>query len=316
MLEITVEQIYQWIGQYFWPFCRIAAFFTILPILSTQLVSQRIRLVLAVAVTVVVAPMLEPVPMIELLSMQSFVIIFQQIIIGLAMGFVLQLMFHVFVIGGQAVAMQNGLGFATLVDPVNGVNVASISQLYLMTVNLLFFAFNGHLAVIYVIGTSFTYLPVGDAGFAIDQYLELVNLGSWMFMGAILVALPSVISLLVVNVAFGVISRVAPQMNVFMLSFPMNIAIGLMLFSIGLPMIQGLLLKQFEINRDRTLDVIYIIGDPDDPTLPNADGFRLEPPAGGWGKPPKTDLKMKNEPTPDSDAPPLDLPPEKDPPPP
>ena len=253
MLEITVEQIYQCIGQYFWPFCRIAAFFTILPILSTQLVSQRIRLVLAVAVTVVVAPMLEPVPMIELLSMQSFVIIFQQIIIGLAMGFVLQLMFHVFVIGGQAVAMQNGLGFATLVDPVNGVNVASISQLYLMTVNLLFFAFNGHLAVIYVIGTSFTYLPVGDAGFAIDQYLELVNLGSWMFMGAILVALPSVISLLVVNVAFGVISRVAPQMNIIAIGFPFTMVLGLVIIwltlSNVLPQYERLSGDAFEILR-------------------------------------------------------------------
>lgn len=242
MIEISLQQIYQWIGHYFWPFCRIAAFFTILPILSTQLVSQRIRLILALAVTVVVAPTVDAVPNIDLFSMQSFIIVFQQIIIGLAMGFILQILFQVFVIGGQAVAMQNGLGFATLVDPVNGINVASISQLYLMTVNLLFFAFNGHLAVIYLIGSSFNQVPVSDSGFPIDQYLDIVRLGSWMFSGAVLVALPSVISLLVVNVAFGVISRVAPQMNIIAIGFPFTMVLGLVIIWLTL----GNVLPQYE----------------------------------------------------------------------
>jgi flagellar biosynthetic protein FliR len=229
MIELSVEQIYQWIGQYFWPFCRIAAFFTMMPIISTQLVSTRIRLGLALGVTVVVAPVIEPVPMMDLLSMQSFIIILQQILIGLALGFVLQLLFQIFVVGGQVVAMQNGLGFATLVDPVNGINVASISQLYLMTVNLLFFAFNGHLAVMYLIGTSFEQLPIGTTGLPVENYLQLVKLASWMFSGAILVALPSIMALLVVNVSFGVISKVAPQMNIIAVGFPFTMVMGLVI---------------------------------------------------------------------------------------
>lgn len=234
MFEISIDQLYQWIGQYFLPFCRIAAFFTAMPVLSTQLVPTRIRLGLAVAVTIVVAPVLDPVPLIELLSMESFLIILQQVLIGVAMGFVLQLLFQVFVVGGQIVAMQNGLGFATLVDPVNGVNVASIGQLYLMTVNLLFFAFNGHLAVMYLIGSSFEHLPVGNVGLPVDNYLELARLASWMFTGAILVALPSIIALLVVNVSFGVISRVAPQMNIIAVGFPFTMVLGLVIIWITL----------------------------------------------------------------------------------
>lgn len=229
MFEISIAQLYQWIGQYFWPFCRIGAFFMAMPILSTQLVPARIRLGLAVAVTLVVAPMIKPVPMLELLSIESFLIILQQVLIGLVMAFVLQLLFQVFVVGGQIVAMQNGLGFATLVDPVNGVNVASVAQLYLMTVNLLFFALNGHLAVMYLIGSSFERLPVGDVGLPVDNYLEVVRLGSWMFSGAVLVALPSIIALLVVNVAFGVISRVAPQMNIIAVGFPFTMVLGLVI---------------------------------------------------------------------------------------
>ncbi len=252
MVEFSLEQLYQWIGQYFWPFCRIAAFFTLLPILSTQLVPQRIRLGLAIAVTVVVAPVIEPVPMIELFSVQSFIIIFQQITIGLAMAFVLQLLFQIFVVGGQAVAMQNGLGFATLVDPVNGVSVASISQLYLMTVNLLFFAFNGHLAVIYLVGSSFDTLPISDSGLVIDNYLEIARLGSWMFTGAILVALPSVIALLIVNVAFGVISRLAPQMNIIAVGFPFTMVLGLVIIWLTLSNV----LPQYERLSDDAFDFL------------------------------------------------------------
>lgn len=234
MFDVTLPQIYHWIGQYFWVFCRVGAFFTIMPILSTQLVPTQIRLGLALAVTLVIAPLVEPVPAIELLSLPSFLIIAQQILVGLAMGFVLQLLFHVFVVGGQMVAMQNGLGFATLVDPVNGVNVASISQIYLMTVNLLFFALNGHLAVMYLLGTSFEHIPISNVGLPIDNLLELVRLASWMFSGAMLVALPSIIALLVVNLSFGVISRAAPQMNIIAIGFPFTMVLGLVIIWLGL----------------------------------------------------------------------------------
>ena len=242
MLNLSINQIYEWIGQYFWPFCRIGAFFMILPIFSTQLVPVRIRLGLALAVTVLLAPLVKAVPMVDLLSFKSALIIVQQLLIGLAMGFIVQLLFQVFVIGGQAVAMQNGLGFATLVDPVNGINVASISQVYLMTVNLLFFAMNGHLAVIKLLAESFQSLPVSDTGIHVENYLELVRLGSWMFTGALMVALPSTISLLVVNITFGVISRVAPQMNIIAIGFPFTVVVGMVIIWLTL----GNVLPEFE----------------------------------------------------------------------
>ncbi|MFZ5605244.1 MAG: flagellar biosynthetic protein FliR [Pseudomonadota bacterium] len=235
MLELDVAQLYQWIGQYFFPLCRISAFFMVLPIFSTQLVPMRIRMGLAVATTVVIAPVIAPTPAQELLSLASILIILQ-----------------IFVIGGQAVAMQNGLGFATLVDPVNGVNVASISQLYLMTVNLLFFAMNGHLAVIQLIGSSFTHLPVAGSGIAMENYYELVHLGSWMFTGALLVALPSTISLLVVNIAFGVISRVAPQMNIIAVGFPFTMILGLVIIWLTLANV----LPQYEMLSDEAFTLM------------------------------------------------------------
>lgn len=250
MFEVTVPQIYAWIAQYFYPFCRIAAFFTLLPILSTQLVPQRIRLGLALMVTLLVAPLMAPMPRLELLSVPSFMVISQQILIGMAMAFVIQILFQVFVIGGQAVAMQNGLGFATLVDPVNGVNVASISQAYLMTINLLFFAFNGHLALFRMLVESFHWLPVSTSGIPLDNYFELVKQGSWMFSGALMVALPSTVSLLVVNLAFGVIARVAPQMNIIAVGFPFTMVMGLVIvwltLSNLLPLYENMSVEAFE----------------------------------------------------------------------
>ena len=242
MVDLGITQIYQWIGQYFWPFCRISAFFMILPVFSTQLVPIRIRLGLALATTVLVAPTIKSVPGFELMSLPSILVIAQQLLIGLALGFVVQLLFQVFVIGGQAVAMQNGLGFASLVDPVNGISVASISQVYLMTVNLLFFAMNGHLAVIKLLSESFQSLPLGTSGIPTDNYLELVRLGSWMFSGALMVALPSTISLLVVNITFGVIARVAPQMNIIAVGFPFTMVLGLVIIWLTLANV----LPQFE----------------------------------------------------------------------
>jgi len=215
-------------GQYFWPFCRIAAFFMVVPIIGTALVSMRIRLGLALAVTAVIGMTIEPLNAIDPFSSAAMVIIVQQILIGVVMAFVMQFLFQVFSLAGQMIAMQNGLGFGTLIDPVNGIAVTSISQLYLMTVNLLFFTMNGHLILITMLAESFGILPIGNA-LPDASLLVLVNTGSWLFGSAVLVAWPAVIALLVVNFTFGVISRVAPQMNIISIGFPFTMVMGLII---------------------------------------------------------------------------------------
>ncbi|MDX1694205.1 MAG: flagellar biosynthetic protein FliR [Ketobacteraceae bacterium] len=241
-MELALNQIYEWLGQLFYPFCRIGAFFTAVPIIGTQLVPVRIRLALALPVTLLVAPIIPPVPDVEPFSGESFLLIIQQLILGVAMGFLLQLLFHIFVVGGQLVAMQNGLGFGTLMDPVNGINVTSISQLYLMSTNLLFFAFNGHLAMIQLLSDSFTTLPVSLQGYDVSRLFFVVEQGAWMFEGAVLVALPAVTALLIVNFTFGVMSRVAPQMNIIAVGFPFTMVVGLIIIWLTL----GNVLPQFE----------------------------------------------------------------------
>ena len=242
-MEYAVDYIYSLLTQYIWTFARVGAFFMVMPIISTPLVSTRLRLSIALAVTLLIASGLpEKVPDLEPFSLASTFVIGQQILIGAVMAFTLQILFQIFVVGGQLVAMQSGLGFGTLMDPVNGINVTSISQLYLMSVNLLFFTMNGHLTVISMLSESFATLPIG-APLPQESLMALAKMGSWLFSSGLLVAWPAVISLLVVNFTFGVISRVAPQMNIISIGFPFTMVTGLVIIWLTLPNV----LPQFDV---------------------------------------------------------------------
>lgn len=216
-------------GQLFYPFCRVAAFFMALPIIGAGMLPVRIRLGLAVFVTLALVATLPRVPTVDPFSGMSFMMVVQQILVGLLLGFMVQILFQIFVIGGQLVAMQNGLGFSTLMDPINGVSVTSISQLYLMSINLLFFTMDGHLALIKLLADSFFVWPIDQNGFDLSKMRFFVDQGSWMFQSGLLVALPAVTALLVVNFIFGVMSRVAPQMNIIAIGFPFTMVAGLII---------------------------------------------------------------------------------------
>jgi len=145
MFELSDAQIGSWVSSFVLPLFRIAALLMVMPIVGTQLVPTRVRLYLALAISVVLVPTLPPMPLVDSISLQAFMLIAQEILIGVMLGFVLQLFFHIFVVAGQILAMQMGLGFASMVDPANGISVPVIAQYFTMLVTLLFLAMNGHL---------------------------------------------------------------------------------------------------------------------------------------------------------------------------
>jgi len=234
MYEVSLIQIHHWLGQFVWPLFRISAFFMAIPIIGTHLVPARIRAALAVLICFLLQPFLPSLPTIDL-SASSASMVFQQIIIGLAMGFLLQIVFHVFVLAGQIISMQMGLGFASMNDPANGTSATVLSQFYLMLSMLLFLNVGGHLIAIRALVESFNVIPVGGAlVFNADNAWYLVSIVSWMFGCALLISLPAVTALLVVNIAFGVMTRAAPQLNIFSLGFPMTLLFGLIVVWAGL----------------------------------------------------------------------------------
>ena len=205
----------------------------VMPVIGTQLVPVRVRMYLALAFTLVLMPVLPAMPQIDALSLQGWLWIGQEVLVGALLGFSLQLFFHAFVVAGQMIAMQMGLGFASMVDPANGISVAVLGQFLLMLVTLLFLAMNGHLVVFEVLAESFVTLPVGS-GLLLDHYLAIAGRLGWVLGAGLLLALPAITALLVVNIAFGVMTRAAPQLNIFAIGFPLTLVLGLVIVWLGM----------------------------------------------------------------------------------
>jgi flagellar biosynthetic protein FliR len=236
-MNFTGAELTTWLATILWPFMRIGAMFAAAPIFSARSVPVRIRIILAFLIAWVLAPVLPAPPNVELISGQALLISVHQVIIGVAMGFIIQMVFAAFIIAGQSIAMAMGLGFASMIDPQNGVQVPVVSQVFLIMVTLVFLALNGHLVLIDVLARSFENLPVGMMVPSRDGLWQLVNWGSDMFTGGLLIALPAVAALLLVNLAFGVTTRAAPQLNIFAVGFPVMIMVGLSFIILTLPTI-------------------------------------------------------------------------------
>ncbi|WP_347904782.1 flagellar biosynthetic protein FliR [Pseudomonas purpurea] len=241
LLALTDAQISTWVGSFMLPLFRVGAVLMTMPIFGTTLVPKRVRLYFALAITVVIVPGLPPMPQVNALDLGGLLLIAEQVIIGALMGFALQLFFQAFVVAGQIISIQMGMGFASMVDPTNGVSAAVIGQFLTMLVTLLFLAMNGHLVVFEILTESFTTLPVGSA-MLVNHFWEMAGKMGWVLGAAMLLVLPAITALLVVNIAFGVMTRAAPQLNIFSIGFPLTLVLGMVIFWVTL----GDILNQYQ----------------------------------------------------------------------
>jgi flagellar biosynthetic protein FliR len=255
MLYVSIEQIASWIGSYFWPFVRISALFMAAPVFGANMVSVRIRIMLAFTLSLLVAPMLPPAPGVDPVSLAGIAMVVQQILIGVAMGFMVHMVFQALVIAGEAMANGMGLGFARMVDPANGVQVPVVSQFLIIMATMLFVTLNGHLMLIDLLVRSFEILPIGQGGLSPAGFRMVAAWGSQMFIGALLVALPAVTAMLVVNLSMGVITRAAPQLNIFAVGFPLMILLGFIFIALTTPA----MLNQFTSLMMDSFDAIPLI---------------------------------------------------------
>ena len=252
MLAYTTGQLEAWVAQGFFPFARIGACIMVAPVFGARFVPVRTRIILAVALTALVVPLL-PTPDIAPFSPQGFVALFQQLLIGVALGFALQVVFDALALAGQLLANSMGLSFAFNVDPLRGSSTPALGQLYVILATLTFLALGGHLALIEMLVAGLYTMPVGVTGLGSQGLWALVLWGGTLFSGAISIALPGVTALLIVNLAFGVVSRAAPSLNLFAVGFPVSLVIGLLVILAGIAPLQAsfieLLAKGFEFLR-------------------------------------------------------------------
>lgn len=231
-MDMLVAEIIQRFYMLLWPMTRISAFLLAAPFFSLQSVTVRIRVLFALALTLLVYPLVDW-PLIAPTTAAGLKELFTQVFIGVLMGLSLQVVSAALVVGGQAISASMGLSMANMVDPNMG-NVPVIAQFLLICSTLIFLGFGGHALVLRALLESFTTLPIGAD---VEVQLLLTALFEWsamMFMGALLLAMPIMVSLLLVNLGLGVITRAAPALNIFAVGFPAMLMAGMLILSLSM----------------------------------------------------------------------------------
>ncbi|MGQ9830642.1 MAG: flagellar biosynthetic protein FliR [Thermochromatium sp.] len=234
-LTFEANDILRWAVSLAWPFVRISALLLVMPVFGARQINVRVRLGLALLLAWMIAPQLPEPPAIDPLSVGGVVVAIEQVLIGITMGFVLTLVFSAINQAGEAIALSMGLGFTSAVDPVGGIQVPMISQYLSIIATLIFLAMNGHLVLFELLLRSFNTFPIGAGGPDQTELWSVVSFGSQMFAGAMLIALPAVASLLLINLTMGVVTRAAPQLNIFAVGFPITIFAGFVIILLTLP---------------------------------------------------------------------------------
>jgi flagellar biosynthetic protein FliR len=236
-IALTTGQLEAWVAQVFFPFARIGACLMVAPMFGARFVPARTRIILAVAITALVVPLI-PTPSVKPFSPEGATVVFQQLLIGVAFGFALQVVFDALALAGQLLANSMGLSFAFNIDPLRGSSTPALGQLYVILATLTFLALGGHVALIEMLVAGLYSLPVGTTGLGQEGLWALILWGGTLFSGAIGIALPGVTALLIVNLAFGVVSRAAPSLNLFAVGFPVSLVVGLLVVLAGIGPLQ------------------------------------------------------------------------------
>ena len=246
MLSLTTAEINAWIVAYFYPLARILALLAIAPPFNNAGLPVRIRLVLGLAIAIAIVPALPSLPVIEPASLAGLLILAQQIVIGVAMGFAMRLVFGAIDLAGMMISTQMGLGFATAFDPQSAAQTAVVSEFLSMLSLLLFMAINGHLMVLAALGESFSVLPIGTSSIVSGTWLNIASAGGLVFSTGVMLAWPVVVSLLITNIALGILARVAPQLNIIAIGFPVTMVIGFAALYVSMSYLSTPLQRAFE----------------------------------------------------------------------
>jgi len=238
MITFSEAQVTAWLVPLLWPFLRVLALFSALPVLGQRLVPMRVRVALSFMIALAAQPMLPQMPAVALDTPVAMILVVQQVLIGLTIGFAVRIVFAAVEFAGEIAGLQMGLNFAGFFDPVSAGTATATSRFFGTVVAWLFIVINGHLAVIAAVIKSFEAFPVGPQPFAFLSALAPHTWGAEVFSLGLWIALPLIAMLLFVNIVLGIISRVAQQMNVFAIGFPVTLGVGLIGMMLTLPLMQ------------------------------------------------------------------------------
>ncbi|MBI4292275.1 MAG: flagellar biosynthetic protein FliR [Betaproteobacteria bacterium] len=237
MIAIPAGDLYGLINSFFWPFVRLLALIATAPLLNHRTVPARLKIALAIACAIVVAPTLPPMPAVEPFSGEGVLLLLQQSLVGAAIGIAMQFVFAAIELSGDMIGLQMGLSFSGFVDPQNSASTPLIGSFMVMIASLVLLAINGHLMMIASLVESFQAIPIAarpEHGLGLER---LISLGGEIFRIGLHLSLPVLATLLALNITMGVLTRAAPQLNVFSVGFPITLLGGLLLLGFALPFV-------------------------------------------------------------------------------
>lgn len=235
MISFTTGQLDAWIAAFVFPLSRILAVLATAPVFNNVALSMQTRLIIGLAISFALAPALPLTPAITPGSWVGLIVLAQQILIGIVIGFTLRLMFAAVDMAGELIGLQMGLGFASFYDPQTASQTPVMSEFLGLLTTLIFLALNGHLLTLSVLAESFTLLPVSATPFVAKGFAAMSIWAATVFSTGVLLALPLIAALLIANIGLGVLARVAPQLNIFAVGFPVTIVSGFVVLALMLP---------------------------------------------------------------------------------
>ena len=227
-----------WLSPILWPFLRVLALFSVAPVFSMRVVPMRVKIGLAFLVALCAQGVLGEQPVISVNGREALGTVAQQVAVGLAIGFAVRLMFAAVELAGEVIGLQMGLNFAAFFDPTSNAQVSAVARFYGYLAMLLFVVINGHLMLLMAVVKSFDSFPVNGHFLQAAGQMRLHELGASLFSSALWIALPMIAMLLFVNLTLGIISRVAPQMNIYAVGFPVTLTVGMLGITATLPMLE------------------------------------------------------------------------------
>lgn len=237
MINFTSSQLEAWLAFLIWPLIRVTGLMLAEPILSNRGMPIRVRMGVAIILTLTIAPLLPTPPVVDFLSAQGLLMAAQQLIIGVTLGLVMRIVLNGIEMAGHIAGFSMGLGYATVFDPGSGAQSPVLAQFLGIIAILVFLAINGHLLMISALFESFQILPISSQPLAAKGFLALTETLSQMFVIGVTLSLPLVAAILIANIGLGVLARAAPQLNLFGIGFPLMLTAGFVVLLISLPYI-------------------------------------------------------------------------------
>jgi flagellar biosynthetic protein FliR len=232
-MVIEGQLAFAMINAILWNLLRIGALLMAVPLIGTRAVSARVRVIVATALSMALTPMLPPPPPQIVFDAPTLLNIARELAVGVSMGFMLRLAFEAGALAGELVSQGTGLSFAQMADPLRGVNSGVVGQWFYLAFGLLFFTLNGHLALVSLLVDSYRSLPIGSALPDVAAVLEIAPaLFVQVLRAGTGLALPVMVAMLAVNLAFGVLGRAAPALNPIQLGLPTALLLGLFLLAV------------------------------------------------------------------------------------